>query len=142
VCSTVTYSSVHSCDLNGRFISIVLESTVEQPFCLTEIGAYSTVNLAPYAEVSFSGDSDYSPQIIVDGPTLSTCSDQENCPCFEAQTAGSVLIDFTETFLSDVFRIFGNGEDDLDVTFDSFPVQTIQSSWGNEWAINSQISSF
>ena len=95
VCATVELSSIYDCDLNGRYLSLVLEYQNVSPLCFTEISAYSTINIAPYAEVFFSGNSDYDPRLVVDGPIISTCEDQDNFPCFQASSDGIILIDFT-----------------------------------------------
>ena len=42
---------------------------------MTEIAVYSAMNIAPSAHVSFNGDSDFDPRLIVDSPILSTCYD-------------------------------------------------------------------
>ena len=91
---------------------MVLYSQIGSPFCLTELGVYSTINIAPKAEVSFSGTSNYDPRLIVEAPILSSCDDQDSIPCFEATTDGYVLIDFIEPFIMDMFRILGNGNQD------------------------------
>jgi hypothetical protein len=55
---------VHDCDLKGKYVSLVLEATTEAPFCLTEVGVHSTVNVISYADITFSGSSDYDPMLI------------------------------------------------------------------------------
>ena len=75
MCSSVLISSIYDCDINGRYISLVKEYQTGSPLCFTEISVYSTINIAPNAEVSFSGDSDYDPRLVVDSPIISTCED-------------------------------------------------------------------
>ena len=64
---------MHDYDLVGRYVGLVLEAEIGSPFCLTELGVYSTINIAPNAEISFTGESDYNPRQIVEGPIISTC---------------------------------------------------------------------
>ena len=55
---------MHDCDLKGKYVSFVLVATTVAPFCLTEVGVHSTVNIISYADISFSGSSDYDPILI------------------------------------------------------------------------------
>ena len=64
---------MHDCDLIGKYIHLVLQSQIGSPFCFTELAVYSTITIAPEAEVSFSGTSNYDPRLIVEAPIFSTC---------------------------------------------------------------------
>jgi hypothetical protein len=68
-------SSVYDCDINGSFVSLAVEYQTDSPLCVNEISVYSTVNIAPSAEVSFSGESGYDPRLVVEAPVISTCDD-------------------------------------------------------------------
>jgi hypothetical protein len=94
---------------------------------------HSTVNVISYADISFSGSSDYDPILIAQSSGLSSCDNQEEFPCFEAASDGWILIDFTETTFIDFFRVLSDDEFDYLVEFEGYSQQIIQNLFGAEW---------
>ena len=58
-------TSSHDCDLDGGFVSFVKESVHDAPFCLAEVGVYTTINIASQATVYFNGTSDFDSLLVV-----------------------------------------------------------------------------
>ena len=55
---------MHDCDVIGNIVSLVQIAEISAPFCLNEVGVYSTVNVVKYADISFTGQTEYDLTLI------------------------------------------------------------------------------
>ena len=101
---------MHDCDHAGSFINILFTSNTGSPFCLNEVGAYSTVNIALLSDSSFSNSSHNDLDLCFSGSKVVSCDDIDY-PCFETLTDGFLTINFRGTVLVDVLRFLSRNYD-------------------------------